>query len=183
MELVETGNLVYGQDWEIINGVIEINAKALEQVREAQLQMQEDALAYKTYAVTESKTATLKDKETQFNREYADGRGWSKENTASVVEGAGLTAGGAIIGAGAVAGLALAATKIGGAIGTAIAPGIGTAAGAAIGAGIGAIIGLVQGIYRDSHESTDEESRALRVLQAEYEKVGSNSVFTAEKIK
>ena len=46
-----------------------------------------------------------------------------------------------------------------------------------------AIAGIAVGVAAHLEKSTDEESRALRVLQTEYEKVGNNSVFTAEEIK
>jgi hypothetical protein len=87
-----------------------------------------------------------------------------------------LAAGGALLGTGVSAAIAI---KAGTAIGTAIAPGIGTA----IGALAGTAIGLIAVGVSHLEKSTDEESRALRVLQAEYEKVGDNSIFTAEEIK
>lgn len=177
MELIEAGNLVYGKDWKTVDGVIEISRDAMKTAREAQLETLESAAGYKAFAQQNSRNASLKEKETEFNREYAKGRGWGKENTAATVATGGLAAGGALLGTGISAAIAI---KAGTAIGTAIAPGIGTAIGAAVGGVVGAI---TTGVRSQIKKSTDEESKALRVLQAEYEKVGSNSVFTAEQIR
>ena len=176
MELIETGNLVYGKDWKTVDGVIEISRDAMKTAREAQLETLESAAGYKAFAKQNSRNASLKEKETEFNREYAKGKGWGKENTAATVATGGLAAGGALLGTGISAAIAI---KAGTAIGTAIAPGVGTAIGAAVGGAIGIITLGVSQIKK----TTDEESKALRVLQAEYEKVGSNSVFTAEQIR
>ena len=176
MKLIDTAGLIYGEDYEIVDGIVKISDEALQKANEAQLTAQENAMAYKAYTRQQSRNASLQAKETEFNREHAKDRGWSRENTSATVAGAGMAAGGALIGTGVSAALAI---KAGTAIGTAIAPGIGTA----IGAGIGAIAGIGVMIASNIEESTDEESKALRVLQAEYEKVGNNSVFTAEEIK
>lgn len=175
MKLIDTAGLIYGQDYEIVDGIVKISDEALQRANEAQLTAQENAMAYRAYTRQQSRNASLQAKETEFNREYVKGKGWSNENSSAAVAGAGMVAGGALLGLGTAAGLA----KLGAAIGTAITPGIGTA----IGAGIGAIAGIGVMIASNIKESTDEESRALRVLQTEYEKVGNNSVFTAEEIK
>lgn len=175
MKLIDTAGLIYGQDYEIVDGIVKISDEALQMANEAQLTAQENAMAYRAYTRQQSRNASLQAKETEFNREHAKGRGWSNENSSAAVAGAGMVAGGALLGLGTAAGLA----KLGAAIGTAITPGIGTA----IGAGIGAIAGIGVMIASNIKESTDEESRALRVLQTEYEKVGNNSVFTAEEIR
>jgi hypothetical protein len=152
MKLIDTADLMYGKDYEIADGVIKIFDEALQEANEAQLIAQENAMAYRAYTKQQSRNASLKAKETEFNREYAKDKGWSNENSSAVVAGAGMVAGGALLGFGAA--------KLGAAIGTAIAPGVGTA----IGAAAGATLGLISYAVSNIEESTDEESRALRVL-------------------
>lgn len=167
MELIRNNDLIYGKDYSIDNGVINIKSEALEQANYEQLKKLEDAQSYKAFASQREKNADIALKEVEFNRKYAQDTGVSKDVGAVAAAGISTTAAGAAIGA---------------AIGSAIFPAVGTAIGTIGGALVGALSGLVIAGQDNLNKVTDAETQALRVLQQKYDEIG-NSVFTPDSIK
>ena len=116
MELIELGNLVKGQDYDIVNGEIIINDNAMEAAKSTKFNEMQEAYASSTMASANAARAQAQARQTDLVR---------KNDGAAVGIGA---AGGALAGA---------------AIGSAV-PVIGTIIGAAVGAIGGAIVNGVQ---------------------------------------
>ena len=116
MELIELGNLIKGQDYDIVNGEIIINNNAMEAAKSAKFNEMQEAYASSTMASANAARAQAQARQTDLVR---------KNDGAAVGIGA---AGGALAGA---------------AIGSAV-PVIGTIIGAAVGAIGGAIVNGVQ---------------------------------------
>ena len=143
------------------DGLIVLDEESLEEAKKTQLEMLHTAQQTKILAQQNAMNAKLRAEQTEFNRTYADGKGWSSEDTAWLGGG---------IGAGIGGGLAI-GTLIGGSAGP-----IGALIGAAIGAAVG---GIGAAISKDSEE---EEDRALEILTKAYNEKG-NAIFTDEGIK
>lgn len=155
LELIRNNkNLKYEVDDQ---GLIIIDPESLEEAKRTQLEILQNAQATKMIAEQTAKDAQLRADQTEFNRKYAKGSGWSSEDTAWVGGGVGAAAG---------AGLAL---------GTVFGP-----IGAAIGAGVGLIVGAIGALAGDDSEK--EEDEALEILKQAYNLKG-NSIFTEEGIK
>ena len=159
LELVNSLELSAGVDYTVgADGLIQIKKEALERGRIEKLQAQQSAQQHATIMKQEAKTAQLRKKQTDFNREYAKGSGWSQEQTAGVIStGAGIASGAAI---GATLG--------------SIIPVLGTGIGAAIGAGLGGLIGLLSNEF--DGRSTKEEDKALELLKEEYKREGASAI-------
>ena len=134
MKLIELGNLIKGQDYDVINGEIIINDSAIEAAKNAKFNQMQEAYSSSTMASANASRAQAQSRQTDLVR---------KNDGAAVGIGAfGGAFGGALAGA---------------AIGSAV-PVIGTVIGAAVGAIGGAII---NGIQNSEEQSKIDELTAL----------------------
>ena len=116
MELIELGNLIKGQDYDVINGEIIINDSAMEEAKNAKFNQMQEAYSSSIMASANASRAQAQSKQTDLVRK--------NDGTA--------------VGIGALGG-ALAGAAIGSAV-----PVIGTVIGAAVGAIGGAIVNGIQ---------------------------------------
>lgn len=161
MQLLDTyENLEYTVD---TDGLIVINEASLEQARQAQLEILENAQRSKQLADQNAKNKELKAKSVEFQREELNSSQgtWRQADNAIAATAAG-TGSGALIGAG---------------IGT-----LGGPIGAAIGAGIGAIAGAITGVVGSvvTGAAASEEEEAINRLAEVYSTAGNAQFATDE---